>query len=199
MKTFFPVLLIMIGLLSSCVMEERYHFDKNLAGSYTVNLDYAVLAEMDSTGAFMEGIKKGMDSVLNELKHVKGVNELRSEVGKESASLTFGFNDLETVNTIQNEEGEPKQYFSKTANGLKCSTNLDNVFGLLSEEPKEEMTKEAIDQMNNLIQVKTIISFDNEVKVLKSDNMRKIGPRMFEFDTKQDGFVVAPMLEVEFK
>ena len=140
-----------------------------------------------------------MDSVLYELKYVKGVNDLRSEFGKESASLTFGFNDLETLNTIENQNDEDEKYSVKTAQGLKCSTDLENLFGLISDLATDEMSEEAIEDMNRIIQLRTIISFDSDVKLLDSDNMRKIGPRMFEFDTKQDGFVGAPMLEVEFK
>ena len=68
------------------------------------------------------------------------------------------------------------------------------------EAMKEPVTDEEIDEMmSQMFQVKTRISFDEDVKVKKMKHFKELEKNSFEYNSVEEGFSVSPILDVRLK
>lgn len=196
MKKIFLLIAVMTGL-QACVVEEHYHFNKDLSGTYSMSMEYEAFAGMDSTGAFVEGIQQSMDSIVGVYKEVEGISKVQNNVSETEAEVGFSFEDLDAINRVESMEDEIDA-FKRTKEGLIFRTDMSEAMEAMGGDESSVGDDEFMQTMNTMLQIKTIVSFDFDIELLDAQQFTKIGPNTFVYDSKEQGFDGDLYLKVGF-
>jgi hypothetical protein len=190
-------LLLVLVSFHSCIIEEHYHFDKDMSGTYSMSFDLGKFAEKDTTGEMMKGVLEGMEEELSQIQGLEGISSIETDYGESTVNLSYQFKDVKALNRIENLENEGKEenYFSLKKNVLTIALNLDEV----KESAKGGKEEEVGEMLSSMIQYKVTVSFDEPVSVKKMSNFDKLDETTFVYDSEIHGFDSTPMLKAKLK
>ncbi len=176
MKTkFYLFILSIIVVFSSCEISQQYDIKKNLSGTYKLTVDFSELAKDDST--ILDKKKNDIDKfnkVINILKKVQGLTNLKYNFGSNDGiiSYSYDFADLNSLNTALEESSVKVFNFPD----VKIKKGLFGKIIYSRNKIENVDKKDSKINFSNLINYKTVLSFENEIKKVKAsgDNNYKI-------------------------
>lgn len=201
---YFILSILTIALFQACVIEERYHFHEDMSGEYSMLFDYSLLAEEDSSGELKMSMDLMMDSILESVNFVEGISDAKGESDGYTFSLSYGFDSVNTLNEIEAMDGEEAvkakaDVFKLKGKRLQFRPDYEELTESLDEEDEETTAedKEVAESLSQMFKVRTIISFDKNVKVKSMKYFKEIEKNTFEYNSEVEGFDVQPVLDVK--
>ncbi|NNK81198.1 MAG: hypothetical protein HKO93_06845 [Flavobacteriales bacterium] len=200
------ILSVLILLLyQACIIEERYHFHEDLTGEYSMFFDYSLMSEEDSSKEMKISMDAMMDSLYEQVNYVDGISNAQKKSEGYSFTLSYEFDGLKTLNrmeSIDDPEGENEELFKLKGKRLLFRPNFDELMesmeqGSVEGEVETMNDDEMMANLSKLFKVKTVISFDQNVKVKRMKKFQKTSVNTFEFDSEKEGFDSQPELEVK--
>lgn len=197
--TLSSMFLILIALMQSCMIEEHYHFHSDMSGTYSLDFDYSMLAAEDSSGEMKESMAFFSDSLYEAVEGYQGLSNIEKQDKDYGFILSYDFESLEVLNKIESEDDPEKgDMFKKKGNKLSFRPDFSDLKDSASKG--EDKDDEEIDEMmSQMFQVKTRISFDEDVKVKKMKHFKELEKNSFEYNSVEEGFSVSPILDVRLK
>lgn len=197
--------LLTILLFQACVIEERYHFHEDMSGQYIMTFDYSRFAEEDSSGEMKASMDLMLDSIYDEVKFVKGISNAKKESEGYGFTLSYDFDNVATLNQVEAMDAESEknsEVFKLIGKRLQFRPDLEELKSSLSEDGDTEGDEspedaEMAESLGKMFIVRTIISFDKDVKVKEMKYFRETEKNSFEYDSEKDGFDVQPVLDVK--
>lgn len=196
---FFSLLLLM--LIHSCVIEEHYHFNADMTGTYTMDFDYSLLASEDSSGEMKESMSFFSDSLYDAMEGYAGLSNIQKENKEHGFILSYDFNSIDVLNEVETKDDpSKKEVFMLSKKGMYISqfSDLKDLDEFRSKIDDGATDEEMAEMMNKMFQVKTRISFAKDVKVKKMKHFKEVEKNTFEYSSQEEGFNVEPMLDVKF-
>jgi len=169
-KTFRPILatLAVALLLSSCVIEQNYHFKNDFTGSYQLRFDLSSMAGMS-------GEDMGTDTIFTEeslaemsqgYAEVEGITNVRSTYENNVLFTGFDFNGVKSLNeamtrSAENNESSTGIYtFTQKGKTLKMKLNRSGLGDMSSDDAAS---------MAEMVSFKLKLTFDKKIKKVKGD------------------------------
>ena len=189
MKNVFNLILFVSisALLSSCVLEQNIHFNKDLSGNYNLKLDMSSFmamagdsAQTDETQISAEDFKEMEDNI----RGVDGISQLKSTAEEGVYTLEYKFKDVESLTKAGT------QNTSETGGAMQFSRKGNNL--VLDMKPpakgEEEMSASDMESMEGMFTFKYSFSFDKPIAKLKSKTAtldKETNTVKFEFGLKE--------------
>lgn len=180
-------------MLQGCVITENIHFNNDFSGKLRYDIDMTqfmafskMMAENaeDSAEIQMEeipSVEQLVDSIkaegeFTELENMEGVSNFSLDSEGETMIIQLEFSDIDALNraysVLKNSnamgggemmgEVDEKVYFT-----LNKKTLTYEIF----KNPQGEEPMEGQDEMNEMIQFETVMSFDKTIKGIEGENM----------------------------
>jgi hypothetical protein len=170
------------ALLSSCVVEQNYYFNKDLSGTYNLMVDVSSMEEFASSDSLPTDstfTSEDIRSFKEEYSKKEGISNV--EAGFEEGVLTamFHFTGLEalekanTPNPINAEEGENLGMmnvfdFTPTKSGMEIDV-LRDFMGDESQSEEEPTTPEDIEAMDAMLSLSGNFTFERPIASFESE------------------------------
>jgi hypothetical protein len=169
-------LFILVGL-TSCTIKQEYKFDANGGGNYSLFMDLsgakAMMGKTDAEGEgenpsfFDDTQQKSMDSTLNILNNLPGVDNAFMKETDGVIEIGYDFQDINALN-----ESLKSDLMGSNYGGGSGQANIQLTkkrFKMITPDlSKEESLKQA-EMMGKMINIETRISFDDK-KIKKCNN-----------------------------
>ena len=199
-KDLAPVLSVIATfcLLQACVIEENYHFTKDMSGHYEMMFDLGKFADKDSTGEMMKGVVDGMMEEVSKMENLEGLTSLTSKVEDTKAYVSYDFSGIDLLNTIENldDEGKKKDYFNYSKGVLTLNPNMDSMKkGAKKDKSDEEMAQ----LLSTMLEYKITVTFDKEMDVKKMEGFEQLDAKTFVFNSATAGWDKSPILKLKDK
>ena len=186
MRTILLLILSAI-LIQSCVVKERYHFNKDLSGSYYFEFDYSAFREFDSTLNMMDGIYDGYGSLKNELENIEGIHDvlILSDTTSSKIIMTYRFDDLNAINAtyFDQETGTYSRFFKKEEKDFSFVIDMSDQ---LDDYTDPTMSKdELFENIHMLLDYSVQLNFDSKFKIIENTHFESVDKRslLFELDS----------------
>jgi len=190
--------LICLLFISSCVIEEHYHFNKEMGGHYDMTFDLGRFADRDSTGEVMKGLIDGLNEESSKMEAVEGITSIESSTAESKAFISFDFSNVEALNKLENEdneEGKERAYFSYRKGLLSLNPNLESI--KKSSKKEGQSDEEATELLNTMIEYKITVTFDEPMQTKKMEGFEQIDSKTFEYNSKVHGWDKSPILKLK--
>ena len=165
--TFYLLILSFVIFFSSCEISQEYDIKKDLSGNYKLTIDFSELAKDDSS--ILDKKKTDVDKfnkVINILKKVQGLTNLKYDFGNKDGliSYSYDFADLNSLNSALEESSVKVLSFPE----VKIKKGFMGKIIYTRNKLENIDKKDSKINFSNLITYKTILSFDNDIKKVKS-------------------------------
>jgi len=211
---YLSILAFLVVCLQSCVIEEHYHFNKDLSGTYTMDFNFSALAENDSTGEMKADMGHTLDSLELVMSDIPGVSNVSSELTDGNMNLKCDFDGIATLNRMDEDNeidsvtGMPivkVPVFTRKGKLLSIRPDVQSTqddIGGSGESPPEDATDEDIEQADemaaSMFQIITKITFEGSAKVKKMEHFEKVDSKTYIYDSEKQGLKVQPVLVVKY-
>jgi len=202
MKKYFITLFTLIALfLGSCSITQEYHFNKDLSGTYKMEMKMGdlinMVKSMDTTGNAMSSMDT-LDRSFNEIAlKYKDSGAKNVKVGwkddKTTLLIKFDFENTEDLNSILENSGKEsgmtlfsgnKETPGKITHKGKRTLSFD-----FPELNNDTISMKDIESMKDYITVETIFSFDRRIKSMNNKNATiSDDKKSYKFSGKLENF-----------
>ena len=181
-KNFFLLLAVVMLFLGSCSITQEYHFNKNLSGTYRLEMKMGdlinMIQSMDTSGnalSSMDTLDKSFEEVAlkyedNGAKNVK----VGWKDDKTTMYINFDFDNIEDLNTIFKNSGKESGMTLFAGNsdsaGKISHKGKRNISFDFPEFNNDTISMKDLESMKDYINIETIFSFDRKIKSLNNKN-----------------------------
>ena len=164
---------MMLG--QSCVLEERYHINKDMSGIYEVSFSIKSDGEEEDKIDVDDGKVQDFEKMVLKINDVDGVEVVRSNFDDKGFDLSVNFDDIKSINALNDTVSEDKTpgAFSYEDNRLFFSMNL-------GEEGQGDM-----ENSDKWLTHRVIITFEDKMRRVRSDGFKKIDKRTLVYDSSK--------------
>ncbi len=183
MKHYFLILSAVFALfISSCNITQEYHFNKDLSGTYKMEMKMGdlinMIQSMDTSGKAMSSLDT-LDQSFNEiaLKYKDG-GAKNVKVGwkddKTTLYIDFDFDNIENLNSVMKNTGKESgmNFFNNNSDkpGNFTAKGKRNISFDFPEFSNDTASMKDLESMKDYISIETIFSFDRRIKSINNKN-----------------------------
>ena len=204
MKTHKPLFLLFFLfaiLLTSCSIEEEFHFNPDFSGNYSFQFDYSALLALDTSGTAGEEMSKGYDEMEDELKKIDGISNIviKSDDIKGNVIVSYDFSSIDAINKANyNTETEHyTKFFILSGKKLSFVSDFSKEFEEYKDPSMDD--EELLDNIENFVDYTMTISFDKSIKVIDLQNFIQIDDHTLSFTLNEESLIKASVFNVKVK
>lgn len=174
----FSLLIAVVLFLSSCVLEERYHFNKDMSGIHEISFG---MKSMDGEEAREIEDSTSIIEYRQVVSDVDGVELLESNFSESQMSISLKFDNIESLNLFNNEiDGVEEQRNTGQFGWDKKRLSFDQeVLKVKNKDLDKEKLREVFEH-------RIVVTFDKKIKGLKQTGFKKLDKHTLVYDsTKQ--------------
>ena len=164
-------------LLTSCVVEQNYYFNKDLSGTYNLMVDVSSMEEFASSDSLPADSTFTAQDIRDFKEHygkMEGISQVQAayEAGVLNANFEFtGIDALEKANSPsalgEGEDIQMMNVFDFTA--TKSGMEIDIIRDFMGEEGEEPTTQEDIDAMDAMLSLTGNFTFERTIERFESE------------------------------
>lgn len=181
-KSFF-ILFIVLVLIHSCTVHEKFHFNSDYSGHYSFEFDYSELASFDTSSAMQNEMGESFYELESELSKIEGLENILilSDAEKGLVMVSYDFKNLEALNkaNYNQENGSYDKLFTLDGKKLLFTTDFSDE---INEYKESDMTEdEILDNIESLLDYTITFTFDRKIKILQQKNIVQSDDRTLVF------------------
>jgi hypothetical protein len=166
------------ALLTSCIVEQNYYFNKDLSGNYNLMVDVSSMEEFAASDSLPTDSTFTAEDIRDFKEHygkMEGITNVDAifEEGVLSANFSFtGIEALEMANTpAMTAEGEDQMQMLNVFNFTPTKTGIEiDVFrDFMGEEGEEPTTPEDIEAMDAMLTLSGNFTFEQTIAKFESE------------------------------
>lgn len=198
---YFIIITSLLFLISSCTIEEEFHFNEDFSGNYSFQFDYSALLALDTSGTAGVELSKGYDEMEEELKKIDGITNIliKSDEVVGKVSVSYDFSSIDAINkaNYNNESQRYTKFFIRTGKKLSFVSDFSEELNEYKDPSMND--EELLENIESFVDYTMTISFDKSIKVIDLQNFKLVDDHTLSFTLNKESLTKESVFNVKVR
>ena len=198
---YFIIITSLLFLISSCTIEEEFHFNEDFSGNYSFQFDYSALLALDTSGTAGVELSKGYDEMEEELKKIDGISNIliKSDEVVGKVSVSYDFSSIDAINkaNYNNESQRYTKFFIRTGKKLSFVSDFSEELNEYKDPSMND--EELLENIESFVDYTMTISFDKSIKVIDLQNFKLVDDHTLSFTLNKESLTKESVFNVKVR